>query len=416
MKFDNSRMMNSSKANIDFEYVWPQYSDEDLLYVYEVLIRGEISYNQCGNEIHQFEQKFAEYVGAKYCIALNSGTSGLYLAYLALKIQPGDEVIVPTYTFAATAMPLLHLGARITFVDSDEDSPCMSIKDLQKKVTKNTKMIIVTHMDGVANDIDKIEEIARKNNCFLVEDCAQAFGARVNGISVGVYGDIGVFSLQQKKILPAGEGGVLVTNNREIYETCILYSYLQKRSFDEVQAPYLSQFASTGLGFNFRIHPFQAALGTRTLLKCDSHISQRKDSLIRLGNALKGATYFTLPQIYVNSEKCSYYTFRILLKEFVETNKREQLLKELRKANIPVEASSSKPLHLEPIFIYDNIIKFFPQYRKIRENFINIEGLDNSVSYCKRVLRMKPYEYLNEETIYYVADIMKEIGEKLKLE
>lgn len=403
----------SYDEDIKFEYSWPQYSEDDITYVYNVLKRGEISFNQCSNEIYQFENSFADYVGAKYCIALNSGTSGLYLAYLALGIQPGDEVIVPTYTFAATVMPLLHLGAKIIFVDTSIDSPCMSIEDLQRKVTKNTKAIIVTHMDGIANDIDIIANIARKNNCYLIEDCAQAFGAKVNGISVGNYGNIGVFSLQQKKLLPAGEGGVLVTKDREIYEKCILYSYLQKRSFDEVQDPFLAKFSSTGLGFNFRIHPLQAALATRTLLECDAHISKRKDSITRLGNALENIQYITIPQLNVDYERCSYYTFRILLKEHVDSDKRKKLLEELKKADIPIETSTSKPLHLEPIFIYDNIVRFFPQYKNFQENIFEKSELINSISYCNRILRMKPYEQINEQTINYVANRMKEIGEKL---
>lgn len=405
--------MNNDNKGIKerFEYCWPEYLAEDIEYVYDVLKRGEISFNQCSNEIYKFEHSFAEYTEAKYCLALNSGTSGLYLAYLALGIQSGDEVIVPAYTFAATVMPLLHLGARIVFVDTFKNSPCMSTEDLIKKVSNKTKAIVVAHMDGMANDIDIIAEIAKKFNCYLIEDCAQAFGAKVNGISVGNYGDIGVFSLQQKKLLAAGEGGVLVTQNRTLYEKCILYSHLQKRSFDEVKDPFLAMFATTGLGFNFRIHPLQAALAYRSLLACDSHITKRKDCLMRLAESIDANACFTIPQLTVSSERCSYYTFRFLLKESINI-KNEIIIKELNRLEIPIELTSSVPLHLEPIFTYNNTIKFFPQYLNFDENIFRKAGIINSVSYCKRVFRMKPYEHLNDESIQYIANGINMVGMK----
>lgn len=406
----------SNKDNgIRFEYNWPEYSQEDIEYVYNVLKRGEISFNQCGDEIYQFEQSFANYVGARYCLALNSGTSALYLAYLALGIHPGDEVIVPAYTFAATVMPLLHLGAKLVFVDSFKDSPCMSTDDLLSKVSSKTKAIVVAHMDGIASDIDDIKNIAEKYGCFLIEDCAQAFGSKIDGRYVGTYGDFGIYSLQQKKLLPAGEGGVLVTQDRILYEKCILYSHLQKRSFDEVKDPALAMFASTGLGFNFRIHPLQAAMANRCLLSCDSHIEKRKNTLGRLGDALGHNSYFTLPQQIVEQERCSYYTFRLLLKEHVGSELRDNLLLELNHVGIPIEKSTSAPLHLEPIFSYYNTVKFFPYYSKFDETVFNKSGLNNSISYCRRVLRMPPFEDLNNESIQYVAKNMRLIGNKLHL-
>ena len=406
-------MSNHSVLNNHFEYTWPCYTDEDRKYILQMLKKNEVSFNQNSDEIYSFEKKFKQFIDIKYCLALNSGTSALHVAYLALMLKPFDEVIVPSYTFAATVMPLLHLGIKIIFVDSQKNSSCISIDDILKKITPKTKLIVISHMDGIANDMIEIMKIAREFGCYVVEDCAQAFGAMVNHRSVGTFGDIGIFSLQQKKIISAGEGGILVTNNKTIYERAVLFSYLQKRSYDEVEDLELKRFATTGLGFNFRMHPCVAALANCALLHVDEHIMKRNTIFEKLGAELLKLGFLYVPQMEVPAERRTFYTFRILLKENVSLEKKEQFIRKINEAGVPIYSSTSTPLHVQPIFTKKNAQQFFPIYSLSNEYCFDKKGIKNCNSFCKRVLRMYPYETLMDEDIISIVRIFQEKGEKL---
>lgn len=174
------------------------------------------------SSVEKFEKLFAEKTGAKYVLAVNSGTSALIAGLVGIGVSQGDEVLVPSYTYIATAAAVLTLGAFPVIVEIDA-SLTMDPEDMEKKITARTKAVIPVHMRGVPCAMDRIGDIARKHGIKILEDCAQANGGEFRGQSVGTFGDAGAFSLQHFKIITAGEGGVVVTNNKDVMDRASIY-------------------------------------------------------------------------------------------------------------------------------------------------------------------------------------------------
>lgn len=389
---------NHSNSCLSFE--WPCYTQQDEKYVISTLQNKEYSYNQNAHMINQLEENFKQYIGSKYCLALNSGTSALFVAFWALGLQPGDEVLVPTYTFPATVMPLFQLGVKMVFVDCERASSEISIEDLECKITANTKAVVVSHMDGIANDVKRICQICERYQVPVVEDCSQSLGSKLYGKHVGTWGTFGIFSFQQKKIVAAGEGGMLVTNNRKLYEKCILFSYLQKRSYEEVLNSELSIYSNTGLGHNFRMHPLIASMVITQLNHIEHNITKRKRTFQKLVDRLEKYDCLWFPQADKPNDACSYYTFRVVYyKEKLRGLPLELFIKAINAEGIPVYRSTTLPLHLEPIFNEKNASDFFGIYCFQNHNMFVKTGLDNSIVYSQSVFRMAPYSWLSDEMI-----------------
>lgn len=223
-----------------------------------------------GNEVSSFEKEFAEYTGADYCVGLASGLDALWIAFHLLKIGKGDEVIVQGNTYIASVMGITINGATPIFCEPDELFG-IDINKLEKLITSKTKAILVTHLYGMATRMDKIVEICRKYNLFLIEDCAQSHGACFDGQMTGTFGDIGCFSFYPSKNLGAfGDGGAIITNNREIAEKCKIFRNYgsEKRYYNKV------------VGANSRLDEIQAAL-LRIRLK---HIKEITDEKIKIAD------------------------------------------------------------------------------------------------------------------------------------
>jgi len=174
-----------------------------------------------GKYIPMFEENFAKYIGSKHATAVCNGTIALHLALLTLGIGPGDEVIVPTLTYIASVNAISYTGATPVFVDSVESTWQMDPDDVQKKITPKTKAIMAVHLYGHPCDLKKLQEIAKKNRLFLVEDCAEAIGTKYNGKHVGTFGDIAAFSFFGNKTITTGEGGMVVTNDKTLYNRAV---------------------------------------------------------------------------------------------------------------------------------------------------------------------------------------------------
>ena len=169
-----------------------------------------------GPKTYKFEGMFKKYIGSRFAIALNSCTAALHLSLLAIEINPGDEVIVPSMTFASTANVVILVGGKPIFVDCEKDTMNIEPKDIERKITSKTKAIIPVHFAGRPCDMNRIMKIARKHKLQVIEDCAHAFGAQYMGKKVGTIGDIGCFSFYVTKNITTGEGGMVVTNNRDL--------------------------------------------------------------------------------------------------------------------------------------------------------------------------------------------------------
>ena len=180
-----------------------------------------------GPEVTQFEQELSEYIGTKYCLTFNSGTSALHAALLAHGIGNGDEVIVPSFTFIATANAPLFVGARPVFADIEERTLGLDPEDVLEKITPQTKAIIPIHYGGCPCMIRELREIADDHSLILVEDAAEAFGASINGEKVGTFGDSAMLSFCQNKIITTGDGGAMVTESRDLYEKMKLIDLME---------------------------------------------------------------------------------------------------------------------------------------------------------------------------------------------
>lgn len=223
-----------------------------------------------GKEVSSFEKEFAEYTGADYCVGLASGLDALWIAFRLLKIGKDDEVIVQGNTYIASVMGITINGATPIFCEPDELFG-IDINKLEKLITSKTKAILVTHLYGMATRMDKIVEICRKYNLFLIEDCAQSHGACFNGQMTGTFGDIGCFSFYPSKNLGAfGDGGAIITNNKNIAEECRIFRNYgsEKRYYNKV------------VGANSRLDEIQAAL-LRIRLK---HIKEITDEKIKIAD------------------------------------------------------------------------------------------------------------------------------------
>lgn len=236
-------------------------------YLMETLTSTWIS--SAGEFVSRFEKSFSGYCGVNHGVATANGTVALHLALVALDVGPGDEVIVPNLTFAATINAVIYTGATPVIVDIEQDSWCISPEEIEKVITSRTKAIIPVHLFGQPCDMGKICNIAQKHNLKIVEDCAQAHGAEFNGAKVGSFGDINCFSFYGNKIISTGEGGMCLTNDTHLNDKMrVLKDHgmnKSKRYFHDV------------IGFNYRMTNMQSAIGAAQMERIDEMLQWRRE-------------------------------------------------------------------------------------------------------------------------------------------
>lgn len=230
-----------------------------------------------GKYTTEFEEKISSFFGSKYCVTYNSGTSALHAALIAHGIGKNDEVIVPSYTFISTVNSPLFVGAKPTFADIEDNTCGLSSEDVENKITKDTKAIIPVHYAGMPCDICAIKDVAEDHNLTLIEDNAESFGASVNGKKVGTFGDSGMLSFCQNKIITTGDGGAIITDDKNVYEKLKLvrsHGRLDTENYFDTNA-YMDYVT---LGYNFRLPNILAALGVAQINKVEKIIALRKEA------------------------------------------------------------------------------------------------------------------------------------------
>ncbi|OGO21407.1 MAG: aminotransferase DegT [Chloroflexi bacterium RBG_16_50_9] len=249
------------------------FDEDDIKEVTSVIEKG--MHWAAGPDIRIFEVMISQYVGAKYCLIYNSGTSALHAILLAYGIGPGDEVIVPSFTFIATANAPLFVGARPVFADIEEQFYGLDPEDVKSKITPRTKAIIPVHYGGSPCLIRELRDIAAAHNLLLIEDAAEAFGAAIGEKKTGTFGDAAMFSFCQNKIITTGEGGAVVTDSEEIYQKLKMVRSHGRLDHTDyfTSTEYLDYVA---LGYNFRPSDISAALGIAQLKKVDKIIEMRQ--------------------------------------------------------------------------------------------------------------------------------------------
>lgn len=320
---------------------WPVWDTREKEALLEVLDSGKWWY---GEKVQAFEQAFAAYQDAKFGITTTSGTTALQVALTAAGIGAGDEVIVPPYTFVATASAVLMVNAIPVFVDIDRDTLCMDSKKIPEAITDRTRAIIPVHFGGLPADMDAIRTIAQEHDLIVVEDAAHAWGSTWKGRKVGAIGDLGCFSFQASKNITAAEGGIILTNNEELADQCRSYMNCGRGK----DRPWYEHYL---LGGNYRITEFQAAILLCQLERLDEQVSLRAENAAILNRELAEIEGIEVHQEDARSTRRSYhlYCFRYVPEQF-EGVPRERFIEAVQAEGIPISPGYPHALYKNPLF------------------------------------------------------------------
>jgi perosamine synthetase len=283
----------------------PDISTRDLFHVFRSLKKGEVSGN-ARESLALFEERFSRYVGCNFGVCTNSGTSAILAALVALKVGPGDEVLVSSYTNMASFFPVIQLGATPVPVDVDEITCNMSPSDLQKAITPKSKVIVVVHIYGQPAPMKEICAIAKQHSLFIIEDCAEAHGATYESKPVGSFGDLACFSFYANKIITTGEGGMVTTNDE------VLARHL--RSIVSLSYGELNKFVHSDIGYNFRMSNLLASLGLSQLQRIEKMIRARKKCAMEYTKLLINEPRI---QLLINNHNCKSvdWVFPIMIRD-----------------------------------------------------------------------------------------------------
>ncbi|MHC5112869.1 MAG: DegT/DnrJ/EryC1/StrS family aminotransferase [Planctomycetota bacterium] len=261
---------------------WPIITEEDEQAVLRVLRTGELSISL---EVAALEDDFRSWLGVKHAVAHNNGTGAIHAALHAFDLQPGDEVIVPSATWWASVMPVLHHGAVPVFAETERECLGLDPADVERVITERTKAIVVVHLFGMPSKMDELLDIARRHGLRVLEDASHAHGATYRGRKIGTLGDAAVFSMQANKLVPSAEGGVLVTNDDAIFEKVIRYGHYERLL--PMKGSPERRFAATGFGMKYRMSPLSAAVARVQLRHLDERNRQRTANCRSLSEKLE---------------------------------------------------------------------------------------------------------------------------------
>ena len=342
-----------------------------------------------GHEIAEFEKKIANYIGTKYCVAFNSGTSAGHAALLAININSG-EVIVPSFTFISTANWPLMVNAKPKFVDIEEENFGLSPERIKVEITKNTKAIIPIHYGGLPCKIVEINRIARNKKITLIEDCAESFGAKIKGIPVGTFGKMSIFSFAPDKILTTGEGGVICTDSRKIFEKLqLIRSHGRKVNENYFKTSQLPNYIS--IGYNWRMSSMTAALGLSQFDKLDRIIQLRRRHAKFYVSKIKKIKEIKLP----DEPKDHLHVYQLFTIQLKNNLIRNELQKFLAGRGIMTKIFF-EPIHLSNFY---------------KKSGFDKKSLPNTEKISQTVLSLPIFPGLKSEEIRYICDSVKEFFE-----
>jgi len=315
---------------------WPVFGEKEETALLHVLRSGNWWY---GDKVRSFEERYARFQDARYGVSCSNGTVALELALRALGISAGDEVLVPAYTFIATATAVLTVNAKPVFVDVSEENYNIDLDHAETLVNENTKAIIVVHFAGLPVDIDRVETFARRRGVLVVEDAAHAWGSQWKGMGVGALLGMGTFSFQMSKNITSGEGGIILTNHKDVADLARSYTHCGRTAANV-------WYQHAHVGGNYRITEFQAALLLEQLARLPEQTRTRELNALYLNERLSAIPGIRLPQHDDRVTRRSYhiYMFRYLRDEFA-AGSREIFLNALRAEGIPASQGYLTPVY-----------------------------------------------------------------------
>ena len=368
-----------------FKIYW---SDEDIEEITKVIKRG--TYWSSGPEIAEFEQKIAHFVNCEFALSFNSGTTALYTLLKSCNLK-NTEVILPSFTFIATANTVLLAEAKPVFAEIEQESFGLNAANVQEKITKKTRAIIPVHIAGQPiKEIKAIKEIAEDNDLLLLEDAAQALGSYLNMDKVGNFGHGAMFSLCQNKIITTGEGGIVVTNDRDLYEKMKLIR--SHGRVDDMKSDYFSNIHDSNyiqLGSNYRLSTIQAALGISQLNQYTKIVELRRKHAQFLTQNLKKIDYLIPPTEIPNA----FHIYQLYIVLLDNKKTRDQLQRHLSNKAIMTKIYF-KPIHLK-------------SYYKANHNFSEGE-LPITEDISNRVLALPIYPMMTKMDLNYIIDSINE--------
>ena len=369
---------------------WPQLSDDEIEVAAAVLRSGNLNY-WTGKQGGLFEQEFASFSGCQHAVAVANGTVALDAALHALCIGPGDEVVVASRTFIASASSIVFRGGTPRFADVDRDSQNITAKAIEKVLSSRTKAIIAVHLAGWPCDMDPILSLARDHGLTVIEDCAQAHAARYKGRQVGSMGDIAVFSFCQDKIMSTGgEGGMVTTNNHDLWHR--IWSFKDHgKDFHAMQQRHHGldrRWVHKSIGSNYRLTEMQSALGRMLLIKVPEWVTQRRDNARILTDCFSRipALRVTRPSEDFRHSYYKYYAF-VRPENLASGWTRGKVLEAISAEGVPCQAGICSEVYLEEAFS--------PQFQPVSRLPVAYELGETSLSFsCTRRLRWKTFTIL----------------------
>lgn len=354
----------------------PSITQKEIDFVTDAVKTGWVS--SLGKYIDRFETEFAAFCGVKHAISTANGTVAIHLALAALGIKDGDEVIVPDFSFIATANAVKHAGAIPVFIDIDPHNLCISVEAIRKKITQKTKAIMPVHIYGHPADMPSINALAKEHNLLVIEDAAEAHGSSINGQKTGSWGICGTFSFYGNKNITSGEGGMITTNSDELNERL---RFLRDHAMSKEK-----RYWHTEIGYNYRMTNLQAALGVAQLERVDELIAKRKQIYSWYKKYLQNFDGVTLNKTYSWADN-TYWLVCAELHNYNE-EKRAIFMAKMKAAGV-----DTRP------FFYP--MSMMPMYEKA----------DNPITYSvfERGINLPTYFDLNEEDVKFICEKIKEL-------
>ncbi len=358
--------------------------------VNEILNSGFLT---MGEKVTQFERLFAEFVGVKYAVAVNSGTSALEIPLRALNVE-GKSIIIPTNTFMATPLAALHAGAKVIFADVSRESLSIDPKEIEKKIIDGTVGVIIVHIGGIISpEWNKIKKICESNGLFILEDAAHAHGASIDGQMAGSLGTAGSFSFYPTKIVNTAEGGMITTDDENIYKLCLI---LREHGKTDPDLDIHSE-----LGYNWRFSEFHALLGLQQMKKLPWMLSERRRLASIYDELIKEVHDVIAIELSDNIES-SYYKYLLFLNTLYDPTVVKNKMRDQFGITLPSEVYAN-PCHSQPLFL------------KYPELVLNAPGkqFPGAKYVSKHQICLPLYPGLTDDELMYVVDSLKSVLESL---
>ena len=334
-----------------------------------------------GPKVLEFEREFARFVGVRHAIAVNTGTAALHCALLAANVRHGDEVLVPSFTFAGTGTPVLLCGARPAFADIQGDTYCMSVENVESSIGRDTKAIVPVHLYGLTCDMDPIMELARKKGVTVIEDAAQAHAAAYKQRKAGSLGDMACFSFYSAKNMTTGEGGMITTNDDDLAQILKMI-----RTHGEERPYWVSR-----LGNNYHMTELVAALGVVQLKKLSGFVERRRENARALTEQL-GVSGKLVTPVEPEGMSHAWYLYTVRVRD-ANAGKRNKIVEKLRNRNIEASVYYETPVHLLPL------------YREVSGGKRGM--LPETEKAARQVFSLPVHPAMTPEDVSYVAEMVK---------